>query len=83
MSHFRRFDPFAMEQSLLNYVYRCDGPVPSRELSWKWSATWPTEKDAQMGVASLHEKFWDRGPQPLREIWDKRKREMLVYYGGE
>ncbi|KAF2248115.1 glycosyltransferase family 8 protein [Trematosphaeria pertusa] len=83
MSHYRRFDPFVMEQNLLNYVYRRDGPMPWRELDWKWSATWPTEKDAQMGVASLHEKLWDRGPQPLRDMWDKRKKEMLQFYEAE
>lgn len=80
MSHFRRFDPFTMEQSLLNYVFRRDGAMPWRELHWKWSATWVNEKDAEMGVRTLHEKLWDKGPQPLKDIWSKKRGEMLQYY---
>lgn len=81
MSHFHRFDPFTMEQSLLNYVFRREGAMPWRELHWKWSATWPNEKDVKMGVASLHEKWWSTGPQALRNVWKKRKREMLEELG--
>ena len=80
MSHFRRFDPFTMEQSLLNYVFRREGAMPWREMHWKWSATWPNEKDAEMGVASLHEKFWKTGPQVLRDKWALKKAEMLEHY---
>jgi alpha-N-acetylglucosamine transferase len=80
MSHFRRFDPFTMEQGLLNYVFRRDGVMPWRELHWKWSATWVNEKDAEMGVKSMHEKLWDKGPQVLKDLWQKRKGEMLHYY---
>jgi len=80
MSHFRRFNPFTMEQSLLNYVFRREGAMPWRELHWKWSATWVNEKDADMGVKSLHEKLWDKGPQALKDIWYKKKGEMLNYY---
>lgn len=80
MSHFRRFDPFTMEQSLLNYVFRREGTMPWRELSWRWSATWPSEKDLDAGVASLHEKLWLVGPQPLKDLWNRKKGEMLHFY---
>jgi alpha-N-acetylglucosamine transferase len=83
IQHEGRFDPWSMEQSMLNYVFRREGPMPWRELGWKWSATWPSERDVEMGVHSLHEKFWISGPQSLSDAWRKRKEEMLSYYGDE
>ncbi|KAF1961641.1 nucleotide-diphospho-sugar transferase [Byssothecium circinans] len=80
IQHEGRFDPWSMEQSMLNYVFRRDGPMPWRELNWRWSATWPSEKDVEMGVHSLHEKFWLTGPQSLSDAWRRRKEEMLKYY---
>lgn len=80
MAHWRRFDPHTMEQSLLNYVYRRDGAMPWRELSWKWSATWPNELDAEMGIASLHEKWWKTGPERLRERWQALRKEMEKFH---
>ncbi|KAJ4298233.1 hypothetical protein N0V90_006132 [Kalmusia sp. IMI 367209] len=80
MGLFHRFDPFTMEQSLLNYVFRRDGQMPWRELHWKWSATWPNEKDLQMEVVTLHEKLWRTGPQELKDIWNRKKGEMLNFH---
>ncbi|ORY09239.1 nucleotide-diphospho-sugar transferase [Clohesyomyces aquaticus] len=81
MGHWRRFDPHTMEQSLLNYVFRRDGAMPWRELGWKWSATWPSERDRDMGVKSLHEKFWKTGPEELQKTWTARKDEMEALLG--
>jgi len=80
MANFRRFDPFTMEQSLLNYVFRREGMMPWIELSWQWSATWPNEKDVELGVASLHEKLWRTGPQALKDLWNRKKGEMLQFH---
>jgi alpha-N-acetylglucosamine transferase len=80
MTHFRRFDPFTMEQSLLNYVFRRSGPMPWRELNWKWGTTWPSERDKEMGVYTLHEKFWIVGPRSLSDMWRGKKAEMLRYF---
>lgn len=80
MAHFRRFDPFTMEQSLLNYVYRREGPMPWRNLNWKWCATWPNESDEDMGVVSLHEKWWKTGPERLQNRWKGVKEEMEKYH---
>lgn len=81
MSHWRRFDSYTMEQSLLSYAFRRNGPMPWRELHWKWSVMWPTEIDKQMGVVTLHDKFWgDGSPQPLREIWKAKMQEMRQYH---
>jgi alpha-N-acetylglucosamine transferase len=76
MENWRRFNPHTMEQSLLNYAFRRNGPMPWYELGWQWSATWPSLRDFEGGVKSLHEK-WDRtGPEELREKWEKVKSEM-------
>ncbi|KAG5918493.1 hypothetical protein E4U42_006831 [Claviceps africana] len=80
MDHEGRFDPFTMEQSLLNYAFRLDGPMPWRELHYKWSATWPNLKDLAGGVVSLHEKFWHTGPDELRDLWTRRKDEMEKFW---
>ncbi|KAF2094691.1 glycosyltransferase family 8 protein [Rhizodiscina lignyota] len=81
MQHWRRFDPYTMEQSLLNYVFRRNGPMPWRELNWKWSTTWPSERDRKAGVVTLHEKWWSTGPQELRDLWDSRMGEMVKFFG--
>ena len=73
MSHYRRFDPHTMEQSLLNYAFRRNGPMPWRELHYKWSATWPNLEDLEAGVATLHEKFWSTGPPELQGLWRRQK----------
>ncbi|KAL2060246.1 hypothetical protein VTL71DRAFT_9641 [Oculimacula yallundae] len=80
MQHWRRFDPFTMEQSLLNYAFRSEGPMPWGELDPKWSATWPNAKDWENGVVSLHEKWWSVGPDDLREKWKAAKEEMEAYF---
>ena len=80
MEHWRRFNPHTMEQSLLNYALRRRGPMPWYELGWEWSATWPSLRDLEGGVRSLHEK-WDRtGPGELREKWQKAKSEMETFH---
>ncbi|KAF2794844.1 glycosyltransferase family 8 protein [Melanomma pulvis-pyrius CBS 109.77] len=81
MGHYHRFNPFTMEQSLLNYVYRRNGPMPWRELNWKWSATWPSERDKQRGVATLHDKLWNNGPQELQDLWHNQEKEMMKFFG--
>ncbi|KAL5320373.1 hypothetical protein ACEPPN_011174 [Leptodophora sp. 'Broadleaf-Isolate-01'] len=82
MRHWRRFDPFTMEQSLLNYAFRREGPMPWGELDPKWSATWPNARDWDAGVVSLHEKWWSVGPDDLREKWRAAKGEMEKYFEG-
>jgi alpha-N-acetylglucosamine transferase len=88
MGHFRRFDPNTMEQSLLNYAFRQDGAMPWKELSHLWSATWPSEKDLNGGVATLHEKFWKgdsevlKGTEALQAKWWKIKASMEEYFSS-
>ncbi|KAF2756986.1 nucleotide-diphospho-sugar transferase [Pseudovirgaria hyperparasitica] len=80
MQHYHRFDPETMEQSLLNYAFRREGPMPWRELDYKWSATWPNQKDVQGEVKSLHEKFWTAGPKELRQMWKVKHNEMETWW---
>ncbi|OAF99190.1 glycosyltransferase family 8 protein [Paraphaeosphaeria sporulosa] len=75
-----RFDTHTMEQGLLNYVFRREGRMPWRELHWRWSATWPTERDLEEGVVTLHDRLWKTGPQPLRDLWNAKKGEMMNYH---
>ncbi|CAL3973270.1 unnamed protein product [Diplocarpon coronariae] len=82
MRHWRRFNPVAMEQSLLNYAFRRDGPMPWFELDPQWSATWPNMRDRNAGVATLHEKLWNVGPDELRTEWNSVRLEMEQYFGS-
>lgn len=79
-NHYRRFDPHTMEQSLLNYAFRREGPMPWFELDYMWSATWPSMRDLEGGVASLHEKFGLTGPDELRSLWQETAAKMLAFY---
>jgi alpha-N-acetylglucosamine transferase len=83
MNHYRRFDPHTMEQSLLNYAFRRDAAMPWVELDYHWSATWPSVRDVEGGVATLHEKFWSTGPDELREKWQDARRNMEAYYDAK
>lgn len=80
MRHYGRFDPHTMEQSLLNYAFRRGGPMPWRELHYKWSATWPSHRDLEGNVASLHEKFWNTGPEELVDLWTSEKEKMEEFF---
>ncbi|KAF2846561.1 glycosyltransferase family 8 protein [Plenodomus tracheiphilus IPT5] len=64
-----RFGTGFMEQDMLNYVFRREGPMPWREINWKWSANFVNEKDVEFGVHSLHGKFWWEGPDAVRKKW--------------
>jgi len=80
--HFWRFSPRTPEQSLMNYAFRREGAMPWLEVDYRWTATWPNLKDAEVGVASLHEKFWKSGPKELRLLWRDRREEMEAYYNS-
>ncbi|KAI9048297.1 hypothetical protein LZ554_008092 [Drepanopeziza brunnea f. sp. 'monogermtubi'] len=83
MKRWRRFDPFTMEQSLLNYAFRREGPMPWTELDPEWSATWPNGRDVEARVATLHEKLWVVGPDDLRARWQGVRMEMEAFYEGK
>ena len=80
-----RFDSNAMEQGLLNYAHRRDGPMPWTEIYYKWTTSWPSMKEYEAGAHSLHEKWWDEKialDPDLRKLWYIARGEMEGYYRG-
>ena len=78
-----RFDSNGMEQNLLNYAHRKNGPMPWIEMNYIYTTTWPSMKEYEAGAHSLHEKWWDRGIQldpKLRKLWFDAKGEMLGFH---
>lgn len=71
-----RFPTTYMEQDLLNYVFRREGPMPWRELDWHWSANFVNEEDVKFGVHALHGKFWREGPQSVRDRYSQMMHEL-------
>lgn len=82
------FDTGMMEQALLNYAYRWDGPMAWLPLDHKWSANWPTLKDLTEGGAHmLHDKFWseenkDWVDRELVEMWWRACGRMEGFWIG-
>jgi len=82
------FDPFFMEQALLNHVHSRDGQMPWAEFEKKsWSCQWPTQRDIETGCATLHDKFWippsNTGWTPdwyLTTEWFRMKGKMEGYW---
>lgn len=83
------FDTGLMEQALLNYAYRWDGPMAWSPLDHKWSANWPTLKDLTEGRAHmLHDKFWSEGnkdwvDRELVEMWWRACGRMEGFWIGK
>ena len=72
-----------MEQGLLNYSHRRDGPMLWTEIYYQWTTNWPSMKEYDAGAASLHEKCWDPKMNldlNLRKLWYIAKGEMEGYY---
>lgn len=76
-----RFPMQFPDQDILNYVFRREGPMPWREIHWKWSSNFVNEKDVEFGVHALHMKPWLEGPQAVRDRWSKERGEMLELLG--
>lgn len=80
-----RFNSNAMEQGLLNYAHRREGPMPWTDVYYKWTTTWPSMKEYEAGAHSLHEKWWDekiRLDPDLRKLWYIARGEMEGYHRG-
>jgi alpha-N-acetylglucosamine transferase len=77
-----RFDNGMMEMGLLNYAHRLDGNMPWVPLiPGKWSNNWPALRDMELGSATLHDKFWDKGNRgwiepELVEMWWRVQGQM-------
>ena len=80
-----RFDSNAMEQGLLNYAHRRDGPMPWTDIYYKWTTSWPSMNEYEAGAHSLHEKWWDEKidlDPDLRKLWYIARGEMEGFYRG-
>jgi alpha-N-acetylglucosamine transferase len=79
-----RFDPYFMEQSLLNYAHRRDGSMPWQPLAPHWNVNWPNARDATLGVKSFHDKFWqDDNPHldaALKQLWQEQNTAAEAFY---
>jgi alpha-N-acetylglucosamine transferase len=80
------FNQKYMEQSLINYVHRKEGPMPWAETKEQWCIRYPNENDFEKGLVSMHEKWWK---QPYIYDNDKVKDylkavrwEMKGWYDG-
>ncbi|KAH9864538.1 hypothetical protein J1614_010473 [Plenodomus biglobosus] len=69
------------EQGLWGYAHRRNGNMPWTQLHWKWNINWSVYADAQAGIASLHVKYWDVGPDTsLRDLCMSIKHKMEGYW---
>jgi hypothetical protein len=62
------FNSLYMEQSLINYVHRKDGPMRWRDTKKQWCIRYPNENDFKHGLVSMHEKWWAQ-----RYIYDNQE----------
>jgi alpha-N-acetylglucosamine transferase len=70
-----------MEQSLLRYAYRDDGPYPWTRLSLMYNTQWPRLEDLD-GTHALHDKMWKENSPvdwDLRRFWYFAWGEMRGY----
>ena len=84
-----RFDPVFPEQNLMNYAHRRDGPMPWKDVDYKWTTTFPTMAEYEAGAKSLHHKWWwsstdipEHGLNQLTTKWFQVRGEMEGYYNG-
>ncbi|ORY09917.1 nucleotide-diphospho-sugar transferase [Clohesyomyces aquaticus] len=78
-----RFNPEYMEQNLLNYAHRWDGPMPWKELSYTWNIRSVNDHDLDEGVVSMHEKWWEdplSKSDRVRGIFKSMRWQMEGYY---
>lgn len=78
-----RFNPEYMEQNLLNYAHRWDGPMPWKELQYSWNIRSVNDNDLDKGLVSMHEKWWEEPwskSQRVKDIFTSMRWEMEGYY---
>ena len=81
-----RFRDNAMEQDLLNYAHRRDGPMPWTDITYTWTTTWPSMREYKAGAATLHEKFWEENLRidlGIRKLWYEAKGAMEGYWNAK
>ena len=80
-----RFDSNGMEQHMLNYAHRKDGPMPWVEVNYIYTTTWPSLREYEAGAHSMHEKWWDQSLQlddELRAMWYQARDDMKAFHAA-
>lgn len=78
-----RFDSNGMEQHMLNYAHRKDGPMPWVEVNYIYTTTWPSMNEYEAGARSMHEKWWDQSLEldpKLRRMWYQARDDMKAFH---
>ncbi|KAF2825450.1 nucleotide-diphospho-sugar transferase [Ophiobolus disseminans] len=69
------------EQNLLNWAHRRPhGNMPWQTLDRMWNIHFPTVRDMEAGVKSLHEKFWNPEHQDLKPYLERVRDKMVEYF---
>lgn len=80
------FNDQYMEQSLINYVHRKEGPMPWAETKEQWTIRYPNENDFAKGLVSMHEKWWEQkyiyDNQEVKYFLRAVRWEMKGWYDG-
>jgi len=81
------FDPRYPEQNLMNKAHEWSGPMPWREMDYKWNIRYPNENDFAHGLVSVHEKWWKwpylHDNQPVKDWLYSRRYEMKGWYDAK
>jgi alpha-N-acetylglucosamine transferase len=80
------FNQKYMEQSLINYVHRKEGPMPWIETQEQWCIRYPNENDFEKGLVSMHEKWWEQlyiyDNEKVKDFLKSVRWEMKGWYDG-
>ncbi|TKA75326.1 hypothetical protein B0A49_03610 [Cryomyces minteri] len=76
-----RFNPRYPEQNLLDYAHRKEGNMAWRQLDTFWNIRFPSLKDYEGGVGSLHDKWWHpHMDQKLAGLYSSWRWKMEGFY---
>ncbi|WVQ78831.1 hypothetical protein IAT38_000922 [Cryptococcus sp. DSM 104549] len=79
----RGYEPFYMEQALLNHYYDWEGKHPWVPLNDKFVSHFPKKEDISSGYHSLHAKMWkDAVDSEVVELWEQELQNMEAYWAG-
>lgn len=77
------WDPKYPEQNLLNYIHAQEGRMPWQRIDTKWNIKFPTVKDKEEGVASMHDKYWQADIDVgLQDYYNSLRWRMEGFYEG-
>jgi len=75
-----KFDPYLLEQNLLNYAHQSDRNMAWQMLNATWNTQYSTQGDIEAGVAALHVKWWAPEYKALQSYLDMWRWKMEGFY---